>query len=210
MEMKNLSKYLLIGALVIYGLLITQRSCGLGEKYYTLKTEHDILAGQVVKDKAEADKRIADLIAVDVEKDKQIAVLNATIAVKNSSIKILHEKTAKLEVEFALYATLHDKDAQIVNLQEQVNVWKQKFDLAESTIADKDGIIFSLTEKYDAQVKISAEWKGSYEREHQLRLVSEKLYEEIKGKYRGINLLGGIKTAAILLLGGLVVYGALT
>ena len=67
------------------------------------------------------------------------------------------------------------KDAieKVDNLSKQLSIWKQKFTLAEGIIRDKDVVIFSINEKYEAQVKISLEWRGLYDRQAESRQVKD-------------------------------------
>ncbi len=55
-----------------------------------------------------------------------------------------------------------------------VDEWKGKFTLAQAQIAEKDKVIFSLTEQYHNEISVSANYKSLWEREHTLRLKCEE------------------------------------
>jgi len=96
--------------------------------------------------------------------------LNTVIATKEDDITKLVGKAGKWE---QAEAAIVDKDEMIANLRQQVSTWKSAFTLAREQSEAKDEIIFNLTEKYNVQVKISAEYKALWQGEKALRTNAE-------------------------------------
>lgn len=103
--------------------------------------------------------------------------------------------------------TLSDKDEIIANLESQLETRDYQLSLARETIKEQDIVIFSLTEKYNTQVKITDEYKAQLasatrlqaETEGALKSVSVELYREQK-KNRVLN----VGLAAVV--GGAILY----
>lgn len=119
---------------------------------------------QGIKDRSEATKTIAD-------QNKEIQNLRGSIQGKDGAIAKGSKAIKDLE---AAEKNITDKDALIVNLRAQIEEWKSQFNLSQSASSDKDAIIFAMTTKYNAQVKISATWQNQYLAERNVRLAVEK------------------------------------
>ncbi len=155
MAIPKLSKPIIIGvcfALLVIILLIGYKSCNLTDKYSELTGEFNAYRAVAESAAVAARKTITEQTKVIGDMNKKIAVHEAAVSKKNEQIKDANKKLTALEAE---YATLTDCPSQRDNLIKQVTEWAGKFSLSEGIIKDKDGIIFSLTEKYDAQVKIT-------------------------------------------------------
>lgn len=190
----------LLAALIIVGWLSHQA----GVKSRELKVQYDAEKQELTEQKAAALDRIEDLRNLISQKDEKIRNIISDVKEKNDKIAGLHKKTEKLEADYANAVT---DVTRLDNLTKQVNAWKEKFALAEKVIADKDAIIFSLTEKYEAQVVISLEWKALYEKEMGLRKLAEARLKIADRRISGLKIGGTIKTGLILGMAGVVVYG---
>lgn len=195
----------LLGAIIIIGYL----NYTAGIKAKELKAQYEAMKAESEAEKAESLQEIEQLRNIIAQKDREIRIINAQIEYKQGEISTLHEQTTKLE---SAYATLVEEDAlnyvaKIDNLTKQVELWKQKFTLAQSIIYDKDAIIFGLTEKYEAQEKISLEYKTLYENELALRELAETRLKIADRRIRGLRIGGTIKTGFIVGLAAVVVYG---
>ena len=86
--------------------------------------------------------------------EKRIAELQGNIDSSNTVISNLGGESSVLEAKIKslerVQETITDKDELIQNLQSQVNLWKERFSLAQAEIEEKDKIIFSLTEQYES------------------------------------------------------------
>ena len=198
----NLS--ILVAGLVLLALIIVgYKSCNLYDKYSVLKGAHDALTEEYETQKAKALQDIEALRNNIAQKDEKIRNITAQIVEKEGAISSLHAQTDKLEED---YEKLLGCEQKISNLETQVATWKQKFSLAESVIADKDAIIFSLNEKYESQVKISLNWETLYNNEVTLHALCSQRLKLADKKLKGLRFGGTIKNGLILGLAGVVIY----
>ena len=204
--MKDIKYLVLIIALCVVIVFLFMDKCGSSRKLDNLKGQYKE-ASQIAK--------VERIIKEEIikEQKEEIEVLNTTIEVKNTTIAKkeksnveLGNTVAELEEEFG---NLTDKDAQISNLTKQVEVWKERFSLTRDVIMNQDEIIFLLTKKYNAQLKISNSYKTMYET---LTLNTKKLEKIVTVQDRQIKILkltSGVKTGIGLGLLGVVIYGVL-
>ena len=180
--------------------------CGSPRKIDELKGQYEE-ANQIAK----VEKQIKEEIIK--EQQEEIEVLNTTIEVKNTTIAKKERSIVGLDGQVTdledAFDGLDDKDAKIDNLTKQVEAWKGKFSLAQSIIADKDEIIFSLTQKYNAQLIISNSYKDMYETLTQNTKKLQSIVKAQDGQIRKLRLTSGMKTGVVLGLAGLVIYGVL-
>lgn len=157
---------------------------------------------------ARAEKEIKE--AIIENKEREIESLNGEITSLNEEIEEKEADNAELDEDVReleqMFDKLDDKDAKIANLTEQVGVWKDKFSLAESIIADKDEIIFSLSEKFEAQLKISLEYKELYEGSMGRIKILEDIKKAQSSQIARIRFTSNFKTGIVLGLAGLVLY----
>jgi predicted nuclease with TOPRIM domain len=200
------TKHIIIGGLILIAVfvMLTYRSCVTIDKYSHLKGQYDALSEEYGAQKEAALGNITELQNQIAQKDEKIHDLNSSVSTKNEQIKKLNAENKKLE---DTYATLTDDKQRIANLETQVSVWKEKFTLAEGVIAEKDKIIFALTEKYETQVKITGEYKELYEREARLRGLLEEHVRIADSKLGGLQLKFNVSKGVTIALAGLIIYG---
>ena len=197
-----------IGAImliVVAGLFIlAQKSCNLYDDLSVVKGENQALK-KITEDMEVFNQEFRD------EKEGEIAELrgkidslNTKISSNETKIKVKNQVIDDLEKE---YFTLTDKDEKIVNLQTQVEKWKEKFSLAEVIITDQKKQITNWKFAFDAQVEISEKWRESYEREQALRKHGEDLYREAEKRMKGLRF--KFKASKVVIVGGIcgLVYG---
>jgi len=204
LDIRQVTRYILPAALVILLIVLAFRSCSFIDRYSVLKGRYEALAEEYDVQKDNSKAQILSLRNIIAQKDEKIRNITSHIVEQEVEISVLHAEISGLE---STYATLEDKDAKIDNLETQVSKWKQKFRIAEAIISDKDDIIFNLTEKYEAQVKISLEWKAMYENESTLRALAEKRLSLADRQIGRLKFGGTIKTGLVVGLAGVVVYG---
>ena len=199
-------KHIIIGGLILLAFfaMLTYRSCVTIDKYSHLKGQYDALSEEYEIQKETALDNITELQNQITQKDEKIHDLNSSVSTKNEQIKKLNAENKELE---DTYATLTDDKQKIANLETQVSVWKEKFTLAEGVIAEKDKIIFALTEKYETQVKITGEYKELYEREVRLRGLLEERVRMADSKLGGLRLKFNVSKGVMIALAGLIIYG---
>jgi len=93
--------------------------------------------------------------------EQRIAELQGNIDSSNTVISNLEQESSGLEAKIKslehAQISIKDKDELIQNLQSQVHLWTERFSLAQAEIAEKDKIIFSLTEQYESAKEIIIE-----------------------------------------------------
>ncbi len=207
MKLKTNHVLIIAGIIVILFFYFSiQRSCKLYDENSMLKGQYETLKQQ----KSEADKLSVTIIEAQEKAIKQLdeAIKKSDDIVneKAQEIKNKDSKISSLEKAYAQLSQSGDKDKQIKNLQEQVMTWAEKFGLAEMTIKEKDKIIFSLTEKFNAQVKISDEYLLQIGREINLRNVAEERIAGLEKSLKGLRFTGKIKNYLVIATGGYIVY----
>lgn len=195
--------YVVLALALLATLIFLFRGCDLYDKYSELKGQYDAYKQDVNEKEQKAKKTISEQ-ETKIEKlqestDKLIVELDTIekkTVVKDSEIGSLEEELKGLK----------GKDEIIVNLKSQVVVWKEKFSLAQQTIERKDKIIFNLSEKYDAQLRITETWKGRFEAENRLRLLGEERIKMCDSKLRSSRFTSRIEKVIIVGLGGYIAY----
>ena len=132
-------------------------------------------------------------------------------AVDSANMVIANLEAKKEQAETALVSARQGWDTLSVEAQSKLvaldTAWKGKFTLAQSTIAEKDKIILSLTGQLDLQVKITDEYKAMYEGERALRIncdlglaLKDSRINQLERKNKLKNILGiaGWGAAAIV------------
>jgi len=207
MNSKNIVKYGAIGAILIICItFFLTRAC------YKRDTNYDVLKGQYNLLQTETNalikvsqKEITEYQNTIAERDTRIKEISATVAVKNKKIQDLHIATQNLEDTLDFDTQISNED-KIVNLQKQVEAWKDKFAIISTIVKDKDEIIFNLQEKYNTQLKISLNYKEMYERSQQLVLLADKRLKLADKKIRNARLGSTVKTIALGAVGGYLIY----
>jgi len=204
MKIPNTAKLIGFGVVLILAVAFIMRSCTLYDKVSELKGEHEALQVAYADLDMKSRAAIAGLEQDIAAKDKAIAESNHTIAVIRDKIQAKDEDINRLEAEYVNLG--ENKDAKISNLLAQVVAWKNKFTLAEEIIAQKDGIIFDLTGKYEAQVVISAEWKAQLDRQVELHTVCLERIKVMEKEWRGVKFGSKVKTYVMAAVGAGLVY----
>ena len=158
--MNQAKKYIphAVAIILAFFLFLSIRTCNqIYDESSALKGEYDALKAQAAKDKAEGGKAIQILETAIEQRDSIIAGLNLDIQKTEAG---LAQAAGRIEELEAVEATLTDKDEIITNLRAQIAEWRERFTLAQSVIRDKDAIIFSMSEKYESQRKVSLEYKA--------------------------------------------------
>lgn len=174
MTMLNKYKYVGIGVGVLFIFSLFYVVCD------RTKLEHKIsyLAGQIAEQKKIT--LAGETVSAKVIKEQlaKIDELNGAIDSANTVIVDLEKGQTKAgNTIVKLNDTLAQAktDAEKVPILESlVKEWSNKFSLAQNQLAEKDKIIFSLTEKYESQVRISLQYTVDWKNEKALRELGEK------------------------------------
>lgn len=199
-------KYVIYGLLLLSFLLVVNRSCNLTDGYSKRIGELEALvriqedAEEMARDNIDAAlDRIDTLTGENKKLMKHIEVAELELVDTDRDV-------SRLEKELIDAQDTGDTDVQIANLTDQVNLWKERFTLSQSIVADKDEIIFNLNEKYESQLEISVDFEKLYLAEKDLRHKGEVLLDMSSRKLRTAKTGGTFKTIVICMLGGYVAY----
>ena len=115
--------------------------------------------------------------------------------------------------------TLEDAPSIILNLEQQVDLWKGKFTLSQQTIAElgvpyevevsgvmimkypPGSVTFNLNEKYEAQFRITDQWKVKYSAQLALSNESDQALNQCMKDIKGIRFGSKIKTGGVIFAG---------
>ena len=208
---ESIKKILDITGIVLVAFLVLLylgKACKTTDKNSQLKGEIIQLNQMLSVQRQVSQKEIKELEADITERNEEIITVVADVIAKEEKIQELHVVTQKLE-KTLLSATQISKDDIIGNLKEQVTAWKDKFAIINAVVKDKDEIIFNLQAKYDAQVKISINYKSLYEKTNELAEKQEVRIKVLEGKQRTSQLTSRIKDVLIVGLAVYVGYGVI-
>jgi len=196
----------LAGVLLLLVIFFSAKSCKLYD-------ESSILKGKYEAYRALAKEGVKQARIIIAEQEKKIKELEQEQIVSEENIEELEDEiidlgltTAELE---AKRKELKDKDEIIANLDAQIAAWKEKFSLAQAVIGEKDKIIFSLTEKYEAQVKITSSYKLMYEDLVKVSSVADLRIKALEGDLRQARFWGNLSKASTVILAAIAVIAVI-
>ena len=91
-------------------------------------------------------------------------------------------------------------------LTETVEQWREKFVLAEAIIAEKDTMIFALSEKYDIEHDAHLKLKVAYDVHLEYTDSLVAFNAELKRAYNRSRVVSTLKTAGLLTAGAVIIY----
>ena len=188
--------WVLVTILTLGVIFVTINNCGNSNKYNKLKGEYQAyynMSRVVIKKSIEAIDEQNDEIGI---LSKKITYLHGIIEVKDEDLADKEEELGELKRDFA----------DLEECQAQYDKLVVAFTLCKSINANQDETIFYLTEKYNAQLKISLEWKKMYESERDLRLHGEEVNRACDKALKKIRLFSKAKTGIAVVLAGLILY----
>ena len=210
---KKVVKYTIFGILLVVFCIILLHSCNLGDRVSRLQGELRVANSILTETEKIAEKNIDKSLAKidDLQKDTsklKVEVSNSMVKIgeKDELIVRMEDELYELRVHMDSSNQLENLQEQVVNLEGQVNTWKEKFTLAQKIITDKDSVIFNLKQQYTLQINISADYKKLYEDTKGVLNRSEVLIGITKRKLRTAKFGGTFKTIAIGVLGGYVAF----
>lgn len=202
-----LTVVLLIGFLVCLVVIFKDCDGDLGDEIGRLQEEVEARDEQIkIKEQGLKELR-EENESLQAEKDGAIDSSNTVI----DKIKTDNEKKDR---EISLlrdeFDKLSDKDAKIENLKAQIQVWEQKFSLAEAMIAEKDEIIFSLQGKYESEIELRQATEVVLEDYKKSLAVRDELISELERKLRSTNRWRTLERLAGLTIVGVLVYSTVS
>ncbi len=201
-----MKKYLIAACVVLAFLLAFSwyKSCQESPKEAYWRGQFDILEQRIEAERVESLKTIESLEGDIAEKDKDILRLAQEIDKSEARIRVKSEEVKKLETA---YDKLLTDTERIDNLTQQVVHWKEMFTISEQKCSRLNKIIFSLTEKYESQLKISNKYKLLYENECEISRVLTMRLDICTKRTKGLKFGGTVKSGIVLTLAGIIIYG---
>ncbi len=195
----NLRNVTVIGLLIVAVVFLSLDKCGSSRKADELKGEH--------KEAIEIAK-VERIIKEEIikEQNEKIVVLNATIGKLNTTIVKKDSELAEIEEELGVIKRDFES---LEACQSQYDKLVIAFTLCKSINVDKDTLMFSLNEKYDAQLVISISYKDMYESIQGVLVIRDKQVKELEKINRRLKLGSGLKTGIVLTMAGVVLYSLL-
>ena len=210
--MKKTITVVLAIALVV-ACVFLDRSCRHNKSYKERMRQYEKAVNIVTADNFMARERIKGLEEIQGNLQGEIDSANTIISQHEVTIEQLRGKvnvananTAKLRTEVQPVLDQNPKVAELVaSLDAGIA-------LRDSLITDQQKLIFTLKERivlddtrFDNQVKLTNEWHGMYDREHELRLLAEDMFKACVKQQKKTNLWGNVKAVAVGVAAGVVV-----
>jgi len=186
-------------------------------------TKLKLALGELEKQKevtAAAELRADEAIAREKDTknllDTEIRTLTGSIHSRESVIKVKDTKIEDLERE---KETLKDAPSIIANLEQQVELWKGRSILTQQTIDElgvpyevevsgvmimkypPGSVTFNLNEKYEAQFRITDQWKVKYSAQLTLSAERDQALSQCMKDIKGIRFGSKIKTGGVIFAG---------
>lgn len=195
-------KYLKYPSIVIALLLIFFTTMQIRSCYHEKNSNrYSVLEGQYETHKEEAAKKTEILEAEIQERDSRILNYQKeiiTVREERDSLitenEIQDNKLARLESEFSL---IIDKDEKIENLQQQIKVWKKKFNLALQEIETWKAEGKRWQQSYEEQVKITESYKQQLRDQKALNELCEKRILTVEKSNKRLKIENRIATTVI-------------
>lgn len=200
-----MKKNIVIVGLCLAALFLLSRSCGLSSAYKDMRNEYNELKNITAADKKMSDARISELTNAIGQADEVIGQKERVIAEKSVLISRLSNQLDELIANEPVQPELENEPL-VINLRGQINKLSNMYGLSQQVIALQSEEIDVLKGKCIALGAIGNEWKGQYEREHQLRLASEGLVTSLEKRVKSQGLMGKVKTVALGVTAGYLAY----
>jgi len=208
----KVNKILLIVALVALGLMFYMgHSCGSKAGQSVKEAEYGALKEQTTEHikhlEAAIEEKRGEIERMEAEKNGAIDSSNTIIEKKQEKIEDLDKKIARIQKE---RDGLKSWEEIAGNEKREKDAWIEKFTLAQAQIEEKDKIIFSLNEKYDARVRLDEEIIAGFEemarKEKGLRLAAEEMAADYRARLRRKDMQAKITTGLALIGAGFIAY----
>lgn len=198
-------KTIAIIALCVVASVFIFKSCRSDAKLKKAKAEYAEAKAVAEADNEASIHRIDELTNNISHMTNEISQLREDVKVKDSRIVALSTRLDELQNAEPVQPEL-ESEPLVINLRGQIAQLTEMFTISEQAGKLKDKEIELWAEKYAAQTAISAEWKKSYDNEHQLRLMSEGIVSGLESRVRGAKFLNKV---AVVAVAGAVAYGLL-
>ena len=211
--MKKLLPILL--ALACLGwLAMLAKSCRTSQQLREAKLAYQAYRQISIADTEMKKAQIAALESRQSELMGQIDSTNTVIAARDEEITLQKKKFAEIVGQTEILRT---EVQPVIDANPKLREFVAGLDatiLAQSwLIVEQDKQVASLKERivldderFNNQVQISEEWRGMYEKEHNLRLLAEDMFKSCVKQQKKTNLWGNVKAVAVGVAVGVVVH----
>ena len=193
MSIRNVTVVVALSLVIVF---LSLDSCGSSRRADELKGEH-----KKAIEIAKAEKRIKEEIIK--EQKEKIEVLNLTIKEKSAVITSKESELAEIEEELGVIKRDFES---LEGCQSQYDKLSIAFTLCKSINIDKNTLIFSLNEKYDAQLVISISYEDMYKSIQGVLVIRDKQVKELEKINKRLRFSSGLKSGLAVVLAGLIVY----
>ena len=198
-----------VAVLLIWAVAGTYRCCktsDLVEQYESeikvLRASAELAGAEYKKALDNATKEIGHLNGIISQAEVVVTDLEGDIADRDNLLSDLREQLDALPDEETVVILRKRVDI----LTETVEQWREKFVLAEAIIAEKDTMIFALSEKYELEHTAHLKLEMAYNSlgEYNQRLV--EFNKELSRAYGTSRAIGKLKTAGLITAGAVIIY----
>lgn len=204
MKTRTIITAVIVIALVVCGFLFA-RSCGLNSRLAKAKADYEEYRRIVQTENELMSTRLDELNSSISDKDQIIGQLEHKVDQYVEKLRHTTQELEELQNAEPVQPEL-ESEPLVINLRAQLSKLTTMFSLSEQTVTLQAEEISALKEKAILLEQVSVEWKSAYEREHQLRLMSEDLF---KASERSRKTNKTLTKIAYGVAAGSIVYGLL-
>ena len=189
--------------LILFLVFIGTKACSLYDTLSIVEGQNQLLKDQQKELSAKADTQARLNEELQDQMDSQIAEFGSVIASNEQTMEDMGTTIGSLENDLI---GLTDKDKIITNLKAQVTLWKDRFSVAQDTIEQQEGIIFSLTKKYNSERTLRITYEGVIEKDEELFKNLDIQINLLEKKVIGTRIKGRVLTFVAVVAGGYLAY----
>jgi len=210
---KKYWKYGVVAIVLILFVVMWSRSCKTYDKLSILKGKYEQQL-EINKDLQKSRDKAIEAKKVEIEElrgmvdsaNTVIARHEEGIETRNARLRALRFRERELSAEVE---NLESVKEQRDNFKLQRDELEEKFNLAQSVITEKDGVIVNLEQQYSLQVEISDDWQAKYLGEVELNKTMKDLVKYHEKKIDGLRFRSKLKNIITLAAVGGAAYFAL-
>jgi hypothetical protein len=195
-----------IGLCIVLTLFFLLRSCAADAKLQEAKLRYEGYRAIAIADHEMSMRRVAALTTEIGSLTNEIELVETQLVQKTLQLEAVSSQLDDLQNAEPVQPELESQPL-VINLRAQVAKVTEMFHLSQEVVESQRGEIILWERKYEAQVSISEEWKGAYEREHSLRIRSEELFILCEHRVKMNGFWGTVRGAAVGAVAGLLVGG---
>ncbi len=178
---KKYSLAILLVLTVVWGISSLFKNRSLYDKFSVAAGQKKAVEADYIIYKKDAAERIKHLMQSIMEINKKTAALAEANDTKTTEIRKMRPSITQLE---ETRKVLSDKDAVIVNQDMQILQYKELVNKQEERYLEAKQIVGNLVEERNKAVQLAKEYHDLWQKELQLRKLSEDVVKELSAKYQ--------------------------